>query len=103
VLRTDFGRGLFEAVRVPSGENDRRAIGAGSPGGRQANACATTDQDDSLSKQFRFALRGLRSASDVHDTQAATNQPPTPDCRGSHLTTGATPDLLPPSQFEKIR
>jgi hypothetical protein len=101
VSRTDFGRGLLEAVRVASGENDIGSLGARSSGGLQTNTCATTDQDDSLSKQPRFALRGLRSGSVAHDTQAATNRSLTTRCQskstgdpGKYQRRQRSPDLL---------
>jgi hypothetical protein len=101
VLGTDLCRGVVQAVRTASGENDIGSLGAGSSGGLQADACATTDQDDSLSKQLRFVLRGLRIGSVAQDTQAATNQSSTRGCRWKSPDNPAkcqrrqrTPDLL---------
>jgi hypothetical protein len=53
--RADLARRLLKPVRVPSGEDDVGALGAGQPRGLQPDARAAADQDDCLPGQLRLA------------------------------------------------
>ena len=56
--------------RVPAGEHDVGALGAGQAGGLQPDSGAAADQHDGLSQQCRFASCGAGSSCGAHDTLA---------------------------------
>jgi hypothetical protein len=55
-LRVELERCLLEAFGIAPGEDEAGALGAGSPGGFQPDACAAADDNDGLAEQFGFAL-----------------------------------------------
>ena len=67
-LRAEFERCSLEPFGIAPGEDDARALRAGSPGGFQPNAGAAADDDHGLAEQFRFALGGYSSGCGFHDS-----------------------------------
>ena len=53
--RPDLARRGLEAVGVAAGEDDVGPLGAGAPGGLEADAGAAADHDDGLAGQLRLA------------------------------------------------
>ena len=67
--RAELGRGALEALGVAAGEDDVGALGAGAPGGLEADAGAAADHDDGLSE--RAASPRSRRARLRHDSDLA--------------------------------
>ena len=65
-LRIELECCLLEAFGIAPGQDDAGALGAGAPGGFQADASAAADDDDGLAAQFRFALNGYASGCSCH-------------------------------------
>jgi len=66
-LRADLGGGASEALRVPAGEDDLGAFGAGGPGGFEPDAGAAADDDDGLPAQGRLPQAGRAVGEGGHD------------------------------------
>src|SRR5215469_10689149 len=58
--RAEFARGALQALGVPGGEDDVGSLGARPSRCFEPDACASSDDDDRLPEEFRFAL-GARS------------------------------------------
>ena len=63
---SDLPRRLLEPVPVSPGENHLGALGACPPGGLEPDPGAATDQDDGLTAQLGFSLRGGRCGAGCH-------------------------------------
>jgi hypothetical protein len=59
---------LLEAFLIPGGENYVRSLAASTSRSLKANAGASADNHDSLSEEFRFALRSRDDGCGVHDS-----------------------------------
>src|SRR5262249_23448412 len=53
--RTEFARGVLEALGIPAGEDQVGPLSACSPGGFEPDAGAATDHDDGLPQELGFA------------------------------------------------
>jgi hypothetical protein len=60
--------GALEALRIPAGEDQLGSLSARSSGRFEPDAGATTDHDDGLPEEFRFALAGKGGSCGAHDS-----------------------------------
>src|SRR5215475_6258328 len=69
---TDVHRSVLEPVGIAAGEDDMGAFGVSASSRLETNARAATDQDDSLSGEFRFALSRNRGGCARHHASSGS-------------------------------
>src|SRR2546427_329711 len=70
--RAEFGRGPLEAAGIAAGQDDARALGAGSPGRLEPDAGAAADHNDGLPGQPGFPLDGRDGGCGGHDSSSGS-------------------------------
>ena len=98
--RADVGGGASEALRVPAGQDDLGAFGAGGPGCLEPDAGAAADEDDGLPEQGRLPQAGRAVGEGGHDgltpVRVSCPQPNSSPSNRRHMVRAGAVTLSPP-------